>query len=148
MRDVLQRISAQAPRFAAPSFRPPKPIAGTGHTSSRITYASLCAAVQEFLTAGDIVVADSGSAGAALPDLLLPHGVSYLGQNLWGSIGWAAPAAFGAAVADPSRRVILVQGNGGHQINATQLGFMGLRSVAPRICRSVLTGCNPRCYRG
>ena len=47
-----------------------------------------------------------------LPDLLLPEGVQYFGQYLWASIGWATPAAFGAAVAAPDRQVILVEGDG------------------------------------
>ena len=29
-------------------------------------------------------------------------------QVLWGSIGWATPAAFGIALADPERRTILI----------------------------------------
>ena len=48
-------------------------------------------------------------------------------QLIWGCIGWGTtPAAFGAAMADPSRRVVLVQGDGGHQISANQIGTMGL----------------------
>ncbi len=40
----------------------------------------------------------------------LPKGVTYHNQTLWGSIGWATPAAFGVAVAAPGKRVVLVTG--------------------------------------
>ena len=46
-------------------------------------------------------------------------------QVLWGSIGWATPAAFGVALADPSRRTILITGEGSHQLTANDIGNMG-----------------------
>jgi indolepyruvate decarboxylase len=46
-------------------------------------------------------------------------------QVLWGSIGWATPAAFGVALADPSRRTILITGEGSHQLTANDVGAMG-----------------------
>ena len=39
-----------------------------------------------------------------------PDGARVEAQVLWGWIGWATPAAFGAALADQSRRTILVTG--------------------------------------
>jgi indolepyruvate decarboxylase len=47
------------------------------------------------------------------------------------TIGWGTPTAFGAAVAAPDRQVIPVEGDGSHQITATQLGSIGLQPVAP-----------------
>jgi indolepyruvate decarboxylase len=38
---------------------------------------------------------------------------------------------FGAAVAAPDRRVIFVEGDGSHQLTATQLGCMDGHGVAP-----------------
>ena len=46
-------------------------------------------------------------------------------QVLWGSIGWATPAALGVALADPSRRTILITGEGSHQLTANEIGRMG-----------------------
>ena len=42
-----------------------------------------------------------------------------------GSIGWATPAAFGVALTDPSRRTILITGEGSHQLTANDIGTMG-----------------------
>jgi len=65
--------------------------------------------------------------------LLMPEDALYHDQTLWGCIGWGTPAAFGMAMADPSRRVILVQGDGGHQLTANQIGTMGWHGVNPII---------------
>ena len=42
-------------------------------------------------------------------------------QTLWGAIGWATPAAFGAALAAPDRRTVLVTGEGSHQLTAQEV---------------------------
>ncbi len=49
-----------------------------------------------------------------------------------GSIGWATPASFGAAIAAPDRRVVLVTGEGAHQLTVqeiSQFGRLGLKPV-------------------
>jgi indolepyruvate decarboxylase len=63
---------------------------------------------------------------------LMPRGASFHNQTLWGSIGWATPAAFGAAIAAPDRRVVLVTGDGSHQFTAqevSQFGRLGLHPI-------------------
>ena len=54
-------------------------------------------------------------------------------QVLWGSIGWATPAAFGVALADPGGRTILITGEGSHQLTANDIGAMG-RFGSKRYC--------------
>ena len=49
------------------------------------------------------------------------------------AIGWATPAAFGAAVAAPEKRVILVTGDGSHQLTAQEVGQFGRLSLKPII---------------
>ena len=87
--------------------------------------------LQAFLASGDILVSGCGNAMFMLPQVLLPEGAQYFGQYLWASIGWGTPAAFGAAVAAPDRRVIFVEGDGSHQISANQVGSIGQQPVAP-----------------
>ncbi len=58
-------------------------------------------------------------------DGALVEGVRVEAQVLWGSIGWATAAAFGVALADPSRRTILITGEGSHQLTANEIGSMG-----------------------
>src|SRR6266403_3644213 len=75
--------------------------------------------------AGDTVVLETGSTSSGVTPTILPDGVRVEAQVLWGSIGWATPAAFGVALADPSRRTILITGEGSHQLTANDIGAMG-----------------------
>src|SRR5258708_9165765 len=78
-----------------------------------------------FLRAGDTVVLETGSTSLGLTPTILPDGVRVEVQVLWGSIGWATPAAFGIALADPGRRTVLITGEGSHQLTANDVGAMG-----------------------
>ena len=98
-----------------------------------MTNASIYSRIQQFLAPGDILIVDVGTSAGYLPNALLPEGVNFHTQALWGCIGWGTPVAFGAALADPSRRVILVGGDGGHQLTAGQIGAMGRYGVNPVI---------------
>jgi indolepyruvate decarboxylase len=85
----------------------------------------------DFLAPGDILVAETGTASMGLGFALMPAGASFHNQTLWGSIGWATPAAFGAAVAAPGRRVVLVTGDGSHQLTAQEIGQFGRLGLKP-----------------
>jgi indolepyruvate decarboxylase len=52
-------------------------------------------------------------------------------QTLWASIGWATPAAFGAAIGAPDRRLILITGEGAHQMTAQEISQFGRRGLRP-----------------
>jgi indolepyruvate decarboxylase len=97
----------------------------TGSQSDKITMAALYPRYAAFLRAGDTVVLETGSTSLGLTPMILPNGVRVEAQVLWGSIGWATPAAFGIAVADPGRRTILITGEGSHQLTANEIGAMG-----------------------
>lgn len=87
----------------------------------------------EFLQPGDIVVAETGTSSMGLGFALMPKGASFHNQTLWGSIGWATPAAVGAAAAAPNRRVVLVTGEGSHQLTAQEIGQFGRLGLKPVI---------------
>jgi indolepyruvate decarboxylase len=78
-----------------------------------------------FIRPGDIVVLETGSSSLGMQPMMLSDGVRVEAQVLWGSIGWATPAALGIALADPSRRTILITGEGSHQLTANEIGSMG-----------------------
>ena len=60
----------------------------------------------------------------------LPRGASFQNQSLWGAIGWATPAAFGAAVAArTSRRT--GHRRGSHQLTAQEISQFGRLASAP-----------------
>ena len=74
---------------------------------------ALMAIVQEELSEDALVVADTGYAGAWVSALyeLPKHGTGLLRAD--GSLGWAFPAALGAKLADPTRTVVSIVGDGG-----------------------------------
>ena len=78
-----------------------------------------------FIRTGDTVVLETGSSTLGIMPMRLADGVRVEAQVLWGSIGWATAAAFGVALADPSRRTILITGEGSHQLTANEIGSMG-----------------------
>jgi indolepyruvate decarboxylase len=123
--DMLEEIAKLPPigtRYRAPATRAAQP---TGQPSDKITMAALYPRYADFIRAGDTVVLETGSSSLGIVPMTLADGVRVEAQVLWGSIGWAAPAAFGAALADESRRTILITGEGSHQLTANEIGSMG-----------------------
>src|SRR5271169_6881335 len=97
----------------------------SGKPSDKITMDALYPRYAAFVRAGDTVVLETGSSTLGLTPMPLADGVRVEAQVLWGSIGWATAAAFGVALADPSRRTILITGEGSHQLTANEIGSMG-----------------------
>ncbi|MDF1827756.1 MAG: thiamine pyrophosphate-binding protein [Legionellaceae bacterium] len=92
--------------------------------------------IQNMLRAGDVLVAETGTCMLHLGPLLLPEGVGYESQVLWGSIGWATPAALGVAMANKKGRTVLVTGDGSHQLTYNEVAVMG--RYQPKIAIFVL----------
>ena len=106
--------------------------AATGSGTDAITAAALYPRWADFLRPDDILIAETGTVSMGLGFARLPAGADFYNQTLWGAIGWATPAAFGAAVAAPQRRVVLVTGEGSHQLTVqeiSQFGRLGLKPV-------------------
>ena len=77
-----------------------------------ITADYLYASYAKFFKPDDIIIVDSGTSFYGLLPIFLPKGARFHSQTLWGAIGWATPASFGASLAAPDRRVILITGEG------------------------------------
>ena len=103
----------------------------TEHAEQPTTSTSFYPQLQRFLRPHDVLVSDTGTCLLKLNAMRLPADVAMESQTLWGSIGWGTPAALGCALADPSRRVVLVSGDGGHQLTAQEIGVMGFTGVSP-----------------
>ena len=93
--------------------------------------ASFYSRLQRFLRPMDLLVSDTGTCLLQLNAMRLPAGVAMESQTLWGSIGWGTPAALGCALADSERRVVLVTGDGAHQLTVQEIGVMGFTGVSP-----------------
>ena len=108
--------------FSLPPERPP--VARIQVEKGPLTQENFWHTMQQYLAPNDIILVDQGTAAFGAAALSLPCGAEVLVQPLWGSIGYALPAAFGAQTACPDRRVILIIGDGAAQLTIQELGSM------------------------
>jgi indolepyruvate decarboxylase len=132
MRDLLADLGRRLPRWDWRKIEPASlgPVVRAG--ADPIDAEALYPRWANFLRLDDILIAETGTASMGLGFARMPKGSSFHNQTLWGSIGWATPAAFGAAVAAPDKRVVLVTGDGSHQLTVQEIGQfarLGLRPV-------------------
>jgi pyruvate decarboxylase len=117
---------SRLPRPLLPAV-PPGVVAGD-EDSTKITQSWIWKRIGDFVRPNDILIAESGTAQFGLPDAQLPANVIYLTQLYYGSIGYATPACFGAAVAQKelgtNGRIILVVGDGSLQLTVQEVGTM------------------------
>lgn len=134
MGDILAELSRREFRKRSlPAIQPASlgPITGSG--KDPITAAALYPRWAEFLREDDILFAESGTCSMGLAFTLLPRGARFDNQTLWAAVGWATPAAFGAAVAAPGRRLVLITGDGAHQFTAQEISQFARRDLRPII---------------
>ncbi|KPA82411.1 putative pyruvate/indole-pyruvate carboxylase [Leptomonas pyrrhocoris] len=87
--------------------------------------------IQAGLRPNDIVVVDLGTSAFSSVLLRLPEGADYFCQHLWASIGYSLPAALGAQVAEPNRRVVCIVGDGAAQMTVQELGLSARYNLHP-----------------
>jgi indolepyruvate decarboxylase len=134
MKDVLTALAKKLPKRT--DIKGPKPSefgAPTGTGADKITADALYPRWSRFLKPDDILVAETGTSSMGLFTAKMPKGATIHNQSLWGAIGWATPAAFGAAVAAPNRRTVLITGEGSHQLTAQEVGQFHRRGLKPII---------------
>jgi indolepyruvate decarboxylase len=130
--DLLAELARRLPKREWTTIKPGSlgPLTGSG--SDAIDANALYPRWANFIAPGDILIAETGTASMGLGFALMPKGATFHSQTLWGSIGWATPAAFGAAVAAPDRRMVLVTGDGSHQLTVqeiSQFPRLGLKPI-------------------
>lgn len=134
LEDILDALIAQTPVFNGRGQAPaPALLPMTGSTTDPTNSAVFYPRLQRMLKKGDVVVIETGTCMMHLNPMLLPDGVGSESQTLWGSIGWATPAALGIAMANRTGRTILVTGDGSHQLTMNEIGVMGRYGIKPII---------------
>jgi len=134
MEDVITALTERLPKWG--NLGAPKRVSpyneASGSGDDPIDAGNpLYARLEAFLQPGDIVVGDPGSPALAANYALRPKGAVYHSQALAASIGWGTPAALGCAVAAPDRRVVMVGGEGAHQLTAQEIGQFYKFGVKP-----------------
>ena len=84
------------------------------------------------LEPGNIVAADQGTSYFGMATHRFPPKSTFIGQPMWGSIGYTLPAILGAGLADPSRRPVLLIGDGSAQLTIQEMGVI-IREGLPAV---------------
>ena len=77
--------------------------------------------IEAVLDEDDIFTMETGLFSLSGSFLNLKKNMEYLSQTLWGSIGWATPALFGAMMADNKKCHIMFTGEGAHQLTIQEM---------------------------
>ncbi|MFC8784967.1 alpha-keto acid decarboxylase family protein [Streptomyces nigra] len=113
-------LPAPAPPVAADSAAP-------------LTQADLWPALAAWTGPDTLVVAEQGTSFFGMCIQHLAGGARFIAQPLWGSIGYTLPALLGAQLADPSRRGLLLIGDGSAQMTIQELGTLARQRLTPVI---------------
>lgn len=134
MKDILSLLSEKitARDIELPEKKPsfsPSEVADDTKLNSNYIYPRL----QEFLKPNDIIFVETGIMPHGFAPTRLPKNTDVNTQTLWGSIGWATPAAFGGQMAAKDRRTILLTGEGSHQLTSSEISNMMHNNLKPII---------------
>ncbi|MFD4997393.1 alpha-keto acid decarboxylase family protein [Streptomyces buecherae] len=134
-----------SPRPAAP-VRPSAAVPGLVRDSAQTLRRRLCPpkffpltqsylweAVGAAVRPNYTVVSDDGTCLLGIVEQRFPRGARFLAQPFWASIGYALPALLATQLADPSRRGLLLIGDGAAQPTVQELGTIGRHRLKPII---------------
>lgn len=131
MKDVLDKLIENVKTIESDGF-----VSDFGYKTENIVEGDLTqdfiyAFLQDFLEENDVFVAETGLCAFGSLKIRLPKNVSIFFQSLWGSIGWATPATLGLSLANKSKKVVLLTGEGSHQMTAQEIATMERYNVKP-----------------
>jgi len=129
--DELIKKSDSASKRRAPIMRPPPAVSAP--TKAPLTQAHYWKALEKFLRPGDIIVVEDGTSFDGATEMRLPPACSFVGQAVWGSIGYSVGALLGTLCAAPERRHILLVGDGSFQLTAQELSTILRHDFKPYI---------------
>ena len=133
MSDLLKKLAKQ---ISHKSYKVNKGNIGYENpviTKAKLTSDYIYPRLQNFFKGEDIIFAEAGTIPLGIAPMKLPENSELHSQLLWCSTGWATPASFGAAIANPKTRVILITGEGAHLFSAMEVGSMCKFGVKPII---------------
>ena len=96
-----------------------------------LTIHRLIAKLDQFLTPEMRVVCDTGDCLFAAMDLRVHENSEFLAAAFYTTMGFAVPAALGAQIANPSRRTLILVGDGAFQMTGTELSTIARLGLNP-----------------
>jgi indolepyruvate decarboxylase len=123
LKEVLRGVVDAVPRVtnrATRQFVPAQAAGNHADGSAKLTQAAYWRAIQGYIRAGDVLIAEDGTSYAA-QGLNLPPNCTFVSQVVWGSIGYTVGSLLGTLTAAPDRRHLLFVGDGSFQLTAQEL---------------------------
>lgn len=134
MKDVLAKLAEkiQPRNIELPKKEPSFPsVEPADDTKLSVNY--IFPRLQDFLKPDDVLFVETGIIPHGFAPTRLQKNTEVNTQTLWGSIGWATPAALGGQIAAGDRRTILITGEGSHQLTALEVSTMMRNNLKPII---------------
>jgi indolepyruvate decarboxylase len=150
LKEVLRGVIDVVPQVTNRAMRPHVPAQATAShdRSAKLTQAAYWEAIQGYIRAGDVLIAEDGTSYGAF-GLDLPPNCTFVSQAIWGSIGYTVGALLGTLTAAPQRRHLLFVGDGSFQLTAQELSTMLRHDYKPVIFLINNGGYTvERCYLG
>ena len=133
LKDMLRELTKKVKKFEGIEFKNSEMMELVGGPDDPITVETLLPRYERFFKPNDVLIVDSGTSSTGIGGLKLPDGAVWHNQILWSSIGWATGAGLGSALGDPSRRTVLITGDGAHQLSANEIGNFDRHGAKPVI---------------
>ncbi len=123
LHDFLQGLlEAEVERHPSEPIPRPEPIVPFSAVPRRkMTVKRLFQGLNAFIGDDSVVIADAGDALFGAVDLVLGSDTYFLSPAYYASLGFAVPAAVGASFADPSRRPVVLVGDGSFQMTGMEM---------------------------
>lgn len=102
-------------------------------SSAPLSQDRLWQAVESLTQSNETIVAEQGTSFFGASTIFLKSNSRFIGQPLWGSIGYTFPAALGSQIADKESRHLLFIGDGSLQLTVQELG-LSIREKLNPIC--------------
>ncbi|WP_055069142.1 alpha-keto acid decarboxylase family protein [Clostridium massiliamazoniense] len=131
MEDVLKELANNI-KFNGNIKHDDKDIKSTD-LSGKLTQSNFFNVIEKNLIPKDVLIAEQGTSFFGSEAIKLPENVTFVGQPLWGSIGYTFGSLLGTCLADQNRRNILLIGDGSLQLTAQELSTMLREDLNPII---------------
>lgn len=105
-------------------LRPDPPLGHTSDNHEPLSRKEIARQVQKEITADTTLFVETGDSWFNGIQMQLPGTAKFEIEMQWGHIGWSIPAAFGYALAEPNRKIVIMCGDGSFQVTAQEVSQM------------------------
>ncbi|CAI2610794.1 alpha-keto acid decarboxylase family protein [Apilactobacillus apinorum] len=128
---VMEELSNTTLDLSLPAVKANDSNNSLNPSDAKLTQSFYDQAIANYLNENNTLVAEQGTSFFGLASQKLTKGAKFFGQPLWGSIGYAFPAALGNQIADKNRRVVLSTGEGSLQLTIQEFGLAFREQLHP-----------------